>query len=67
VVTIVTAFVVSFFLADGPGKLIENLTFMYISNQAQDLGLNKSDLEKIKASVFLKGGGISGAKNMSRS
>ena len=67
VVTIVTAFVVSFFLAGGPGKLIENLTFMYISNQAQDLGLNKSDLEKIKTSVFLMGGGISGAKNMSRS
>jgi hypothetical protein len=66
-VTIVIAFVVSFFLAGGPGKLIENLTFMYISNQAQELGLNKSDLDKIKAAGLLKGGGISGAKNLSRS
>ncbi len=54
-------------MAGGPGKLIKNLTFMYISNQAQELGLNKSDLDKIKASGLLKGHGMSGAKNLSRS
>lgn len=67
VATIALAFIVSFFVAGGPGKFIENLTFMYIQNQAQDLGLNKDDLEKVKASGILKGGSVKGINKLSRS
>lgn len=65
--TIVLAFIVSFFVAGGPGKIIENLTFMFIQNQAQELGLNKDDLEKVKASGVLSGGSMKGLHKLSRS
>ena len=66
-VTIVIAFIVSFVIAGGPGKFIESLTFMYIQNQAKELGLSKEDLEKVRASGILKGGGMGRMKNLSRS
>ncbi|MBT4430025.1 MAG: hypothetical protein HOC91_05865 [Nitrospinaceae bacterium] len=66
-VTIAIAFVASFFISGGPGKIIENLTFMFIQNQAQELGLNKDDLEKVRASGILKGGSVKGLKKLSRS
>ena len=65
--TIVIAFVLSFFVAGGPGKIIENITFMFIQNQAQELGLSKEDLEKVRASGILKGGSPKGLSKLSRS
>ena len=56
-----------FFIAGGPVKFIENITFIHIQNQAQNLGLNKDDFEKVKASGVLKGGLMKGLKELSRS
>ena len=66
-VTLVIAFVISFFMAGGPGKFIENITFMFIQGQAQELGLTRQDLDKVRASGILRGGGMKGLKNLSRS
>ena len=66
-VTLVIAFVISFFMAGGPGKFIENITFMFIQGQAQELGLTRQDLDKVRASGILRGGGMAGLKNLSRS
>ena len=54
-VTLVIAFVISFFMAGGPGKFIENITFMFIQGQAQELGLTHQDLDKVRASGILRG------------
>ena len=67
VAAIFIAFVASFVLGGGPGKFIEAITFSYIQSQAKDLGLSKRDLDKIKASGVLSGGGAGAMKGLSRS
>ncbi len=66
-VAILIAFVASFVLGGGPGKFIEAITFSYIQSQAKDLGLSKRDLDKIKASGVLSGGGAPSMKGLSAS
>jgi len=54
-------------MAGGPGKFTENITFMFSQGQAQELGLTRQDLDKVRASEILRGGGMKGLKNLSRS